>query len=249
MSNIKTDDVSIPPEIIDTFKKTGLGYSWLVKGQAGVGKTTFALSLLHYFKKYEPIYLTTRVAPASIYAQFPFLEGRLKDFNILDATRTYIPPVNQPERMKDHLNNTLRFSSVPDFLKIIYEKVAQYECPVIVIDSWDAIVGHSNDDRKNIETLLTEYIRNTNAKLIFIAESDEISLLDFIVDGILTLKDESVAGRTLRTLEINKIRAVERRQKAYAYTLFNNQFHYISLFEKDKMSPIAPFKITKGKND
>ncbi len=249
MSNIKTDDVSIPPEIIDTFKKTGLGYSWLVKGQAGVGKTTFALSLLHYFKKYEPIYLTTRVAPASIYAQFPFLEGRLKDFNILDATRTYIPPVNQPERMKDHLNNTLRFSSVPDFLKIIYEKVAQYECPVIVIDSWDAIVGHSNDDRKNIETLLTEYIRNTNAKLIFIAESDEISLLDFIVDGILTLKDESVAGRTLRTLEINKIRAVERRQKAYAYTLFNNQFHYISLFEKDKMSPIAPFKITKDKND
>ncbi len=239
----------IPPEFVDTLNFQDLGYSWLIKGQAGVGKTTFALSVLNFFKQYEPVYLSTRVAPASIYAQFPYLNGHLKEINILDATRTYIPPVGHPERMKEHLNNTLRFSSVPDFLKIIYEKVAQYESPIIVIDSWDAIINHNPEEKKNIETLLTEYIRNTKAKLIFIAESDEFSLLDYIVDGILTLKDESIAGRTLRTIHIKKIRAVERRQKAYVYTLHNNQFQYAGFQRRNVNFPISTFNSTEDKND
>jgi len=37
-------------------------------------------------------------------------------------------------------------------LKIVYEKIAQYENPIIVIDSWDAIMGQEGDNKENIET-------------------------------------------------------------------------------------------------
>ncbi|MHA1562817.1 MAG: gas vesicle protein GvpD P-loop domain-containing protein, partial [Promethearchaeota archaeon] len=147
----------IPPEIIEAFKLKDTGYNILLKGKAGAGKTTFALTLLDVFKEYEPIYLSTRVAPMSLYSQFPWLKKkRLKTENIIDATRTYIPPANRPDPdgslMKAHLMRTIRFSSIPEFLKIVYEKIAQYENPIIVIDSWDAIMGQEGDNKENIET-------------------------------------------------------------------------------------------------
>src|SRR6056297_2536281 len=127
MTESNLEDGFIPNEILETLNQD-IGYSWLIKGLAGVGKTTFALTLLHFFENFEPIYLSTRVAPTSLFKQFPFLENRLKSSNILDATRTYIPPVKDPKgkRMKDHLMSTLRFNSVPEILKIIYDKVDQY---------------------------------------------------------------------------------------------------------------------------
>src|SRR5271157_3498995 len=99
----------IPQEIYEAFSREDIGYSLLVKGSAGVGKTTFALNLMCVFKNHEPIYLSTRVAPSSLYMQFPWLKDQLKVNNILDATRTFIPPVKNPEEMKDHLMRTIRF--------------------------------------------------------------------------------------------------------------------------------------------
>lgn len=234
------DDFSelIPQEIYDVFNREDLGFSLLVKGLAGTGKTTFALNLLGLFKNHEPIYLSTRVAPSSLYSQFPWLKDRLKVHNILDATRTFIPPVKNPQEMKDHLTRTIRFSTVPEFLKIIYEKVEEFNKPIIVIDSWDALMGNGTDSRENIETLLTEFVRQMNVKLILIAESLNPSFLDYIVDGIVTIEDGEVDGRVLRNIEINKIRGIERKQKRYSFTLFQNTFRFCHPF-----SDIKPLKI------
>lgn len=249
-AKVIANEILIPPEIINAFELENTGYNLLLKGQAGVGKTTFAMSLLAYFTDFTPVYLSTRVAPSSLYSQFPWLRDRLTSENILDATRTYIPPTDDPQgqHMKQHLMQTIRFQTIPEFLKIIYEKVAQYDNPIIVIDSWDAIIGPGKKQRDSVETLFTEFIRQSNSKLILIAESDGTSFLDYIVDGILTLSDEEIAGRTLRTLKINKIRAVERKQKAYVYTLYHNKFRFIHPYEKEKLSNINQFE-PKGDND
>jgi KaiC/GvpD/RAD55 family RecA-like ATPase len=239
---------SIPIEIHDAFDREDIGYSLLVKGNAGVGKTTLALNLLNCFEKFEPIYLTTRVAPSSLYSQFPWLKDRLKLTNILDATRTFIPPVKNPQEMKPHLMRTLRFSSVPEFMKIIYEKVEEYPNAIIIIDSWDAIVAEeSTGDRKTAETILTEFVRQMNVKLILISESVGISFLDYIVDGIMTIHDDLVEGRTLRSIEIEKIRGVERKQKSYVFTLYNNRFFYCKPFADEKPTNIKPWQITEDK--
>ncbi len=245
----KVQNKFIPPEILETLGQD-VGYSWLIKGLAGVGKTTFALSLLHYLENFEPIYLSTRVAPTSLFKQFPFLKNRLESSNILDATRTYIPPVKSkdPEgkRMKDHLMRTIRYSSVPEILKIIYDKVEEYKNPIIVIDSWDAILGMTKDtenSKDQMETLFTEFIRQTEAKLILIAESTDTTFLDYIVDGILTISDELVDGRTFRLLNINKIRAVERKQKIYPFTLYDNHFQSCLPFKEQEAGEIKKWEM------
>ncbi|MCF2141511.1 MAG: hypothetical protein K9W44_15760 [Candidatus Lokiarchaeota archaeon] len=245
------DDILIPPEIVSAFKLKDTGYNLLLKGRAGVGKTTFAMSLLSFFKEFTPVYLSTRVAPSSLYSQFPWLRDRLAPENILDATRTYIPPTQDPKgsQMKEHLMQTIRFQTIPEFLKIIYEKVAQYENPIIVIDSWDAIIGPGRNQNDQVETLFTEFIRQSNSKLILIAESDTHGFLDYIVDGIVTLRDGEIGGRTFRTVEINKIRAVERKQKQYAYTLYQNKFRYLPPFKKEKLTNIAQYEPSTDKED
>lgn len=246
----ENDDILIPPEIIAAFEQQDLGYNLLVKGKAGSGKTTFAMSLMAYFTQYTPIYLSTRVAPTSIFSQFPWLKSRIAPENIIDATRTYIPPSKQTDpngiRMKEHLMHTIRFQTIPEFLKIIYQKIEEYPDPIIIIDSWDAIIHQNFDKKTNIETLFTEFIRQTNAKLVFIAETDELTqFLEYIVDGVITLEDGTACNRTLRKFAIDKIRAVERRQKAYAYTLHKNRFRYIPPYQiqdRDNINPFIPQK-------
>ncbi|MHA1601808.1 MAG: RAD55 family ATPase, partial [Promethearchaeota archaeon] len=236
--------ISIPPEIIAAFDRDDIGYNLLVKGTAGCGKTTFAMSLLSYFTQFTPVYLSTRVAPSSIYSQFPWLKDRLKAENIIDATRTYLPPTNDIDsnNMKNHLKQTIRFQSVEEFLEIMYKKVKQYERPILVIDSWDAIFGREDDLNINVENLFTEFIRQTNAKLILISESElNDNFLEYIVDGVITLKDDEIEGRPFRILQINKIRAVVRHQKAYAFTVYKNRFQYNFPYMPHRLEEISQF--------
>jgi hypothetical protein len=88
-----------------------------------------------------------------------------------------------------------------------------------------------------------------NVKLILISESTEVTFLDYIVDGIITLKDDQIEGRVLRTIEINKIRAIERRQKEYVFTLYQNRFRYCEPFSDTKPLQIKPWEITSDKGE
>lgn len=221
----------IPPEIFEAFQQKSVGYSLLIKGVAGAGKTTLALTLLSIFEDYEPIYISSRVAPQSIYSQFPWIQKKLKETNIIDATRTYLPPVDDVKALKTHLLRTIRFNDVPEFLKIIYDKIDEEQNSIVVIDSWDAIIGQINGDKASEwETILTEFVRQMKVKLILVNESVQPSYLDYIVDGILELKDGAIDERVFRTMGVNKIRGVLRRQKEYGFTLHNNEFIHCSAY-------------------
>lgn len=216
---------TVPAEIFEAFSQKDLGFSLLIKGNAGAGKTTFALTLLSLFEDTEPIYVSTRVAPKSLFLQFPWLKNKLKDENIIDATRTYLPPIRDSKELKTHVMQTIRFTSAPDFLKILYDRIDDSKNMVIIIDSWDAIIGlESNEKKQEWETLFTEFIRQMNAKLILITEHNDVTFLDYIVDGIINMIDSEIDNRIIREIEISKIRGVERRQKRYNFTLFNNEF-------------------------
>ncbi len=226
---------NIPEELFQAFKQKDIGYSLLIKGDAGTGKSTFALTLLSLFKEAEPIYISTRVAPSSLYRQFPWIEGHLKEENILDATRTYLPPISDPKELRTHVLRTIRFSDAPEFLKIVYDKIEKNKSSIVVIDSWDAIVGIGGYEKSlEWETIFTEFVRQMNVKLILISEHSKNTFLDYIVDGIIKFKDlENEDGRILREMEINKIRGIERKQKYYSFSLFNNSFMYCPPFFED----------------
>ncbi|MHA1730221.1 MAG: RAD55 family ATPase [Promethearchaeota archaeon] len=221
---------NIPTELYEAFEQKDIGYSLLIKGNAGVGKSTFALSLMSVFTDTEPIYISTRVAPNSVYSQFPWIAGCLKKENILDATRTYLPPIENPRELRTHILRTIRFSDAPEFLKILYDKIEKNKQKgnktIVVIDSWDAIIGTSEKKSQDWETILTEFVRQMNVKLILVTEQNKNTFLDYIVDGIVILKDIETDERILREIEIKKIRSIERRQKRYNFTLYNNEFCY-----------------------
>ncbi len=244
----KTDAIvdRIPNEILEAFSQDS-GFSLLIKGAAGTGKTTMALELLSIF---EPaIYLSTRVAPMSLFQQFPWIQDKIQPENILDATRTFLPPYHETYALKTHIKQTLRFASVPDFLKILYEKVDQYGSPIIVIDSWDAVVGSQNQEREKNETLLTEFVRQMKVRLILISESVGQSFLDYIVDGIVTLRDQQVEGRVIRSIELNKMRGIEREQKKYVLTLYNNHFQFVKSLAPAHPKKIKPWVVEKDSEE
>lgn len=251
--NKREFSVDIPPEIVSAFKRKDTGYSLLLKGKAGVGKSTFAISLLSYFKQMDktqtPVFMSTRVAPTSIYTQFPWIKKHLKPEHIIDASRTYIPPTNIKD-VKEHFLHTIRYETIEEFMDLIYKNLAKIKNPILVIDSWDAIVSQQQEPNTKIETLFTEFVRQSQIKLILIAESETPNLfLEYIVDGVVTIRDGDILGRTFRTIEIDKIRGVERQQKAYVFTLYNNHFRYVRPYDKEDVDSISSFQPIPDEKD
>src|SRR5574340_1028924 len=77
----------IPREVIEFFNAPG-GHSLIVKGQAGTGKTTFALQLTEELGEVASShYLSSRVSDESLYNQFPWLRDRLKPATLQTAPK------------------------------------------------------------------------------------------------------------------------------------------------------------------
>src|SRR5438046_9341255 len=68
----------IPREVVEFFNAAG-GHSFIVKGPAGTGKTTFALQLTEELGEVSAShYLSARVSDESLFRQFIWLKERLK---------------------------------------------------------------------------------------------------------------------------------------------------------------------------
>ncbi|MHA1270101.1 MAG: RAD55 family ATPase [Candidatus Helarchaeota archaeon] len=227
---------SIPEEILNSFKGEQ-GFSLLIKGDAGTGKTTLALEILARMP--NAIYISSRVSPQSLFNQFPWIRNIPKE-NIFDGTQI---EVNYPDRSrKDAFINAVKFRNVPDFIKLIYAKADEVKPnkTTIVVDSWDAILGAivHEWEKRNIpgvsETILAELTRQMNINLILITETYEGSFLDYIVDGIIKMEKFEYDGKRMRTLTIEKLRGVTINNFKYLFTLKDGRFYFFKPLPKIK---------------
>ncbi|MFX0103042.1 MAG: RAD55 family ATPase [Candidatus Hodarchaeota archaeon] len=207
------------PEIIEAFKQKQ-GFSLLVKGDAGTGKSTIGLEIL--ISGENPIYISTRVSPQSLYSQFPWVEGKIPESSILDATNVLFPP---SQNLVSEMQRMISFQGLPKFIEAIYHRVQDKQNVAVVIDSWDAVIKNDPEQREGdkIITSLTELIRRISVNLILITETSELTFLDYLVDGTVLLEDLDFAGRRLRLMTLKKMRGVLIRQKRYIYTLDNGR--------------------------
>ncbi len=214
---------SIPKEIYNFLKHEG-GKTLLVKGHPGAGKTIFSLEILNKLSKERTcFYLSTRVEPEKLFTQYPWIEGVIDQKSILDTSKVHKGPIGMFD---------LRLADAPDFLEKLHFKVKEIEKPLIVVDSWDGVAKKLDETSrlKAEEALIGIVDLNRDAGVIIVTEKIEQTTLDYLVDGIIVLSKKELENRTLREIELIKLRGVRINQPKYLFTLKDGRFHAFKPF-------------------
>jgi KaiC/GvpD/RAD55 family RecA-like ATPase len=220
-----------PPRIfqeLDDFFETP-GRSLLIKGEAGTGKTTLALTLVEYItsrRHSKPakkdaqtaVYVSSRVPEDFIKRQFPwvaFVNGHFKDTRLASAAM-----------FVEELAGALR-----------------KETQVVVLDSWDAFAKETDYiTRVKTEKALHAMAATSKSNLVFVAEEAASSTLDYLVDGIVQLSLQEVEGRTIRVCAFRKLRSAKIVFPFSVYTLSGAKFYQFKRFREPDFSRAAPIE-------
>jgi len=225
MSDDVSELIELPPEI-ERFFSQELGSTLLIKGKPGTGKTIFALSLLKKMcEEGNGIYLSTRVDAMIIYKLFPWIKGTILDESIVDAVRPRLSPVKGD---KFQLVKQIEYSDKPTFIRQLYNLTYELKRPFLVIDSWDAIeiFSRSKYGESIIEDMI-EFARKTDVRIIFVTEYHEIQRLDYLTDAVIVMERDFLDGKSVRIMQIEKMRGVEISRSRYLYTLKDGIFRYL----------------------
>ncbi len=223
--------MSIPTEIKDFFQVES-GQTLLIKGLPGTGKTTLALEMMNCLcEEKNGMYISTRIDPKRLYAIHPWARAIIPQKNVVNATQTKL--LESLKGMNKDLSN---YYAVLDFFRVFFEEAEEMDNPMIIIDSWDAVLNYTShliaDAQHSFEQNICEFARDLDTHLIFVSEFASVMPLDYIVDGVVTMEQFPLPGyqgmrsRYVRQIKLDKLRGVEIRQKAYTATLHGGRFSY-----------------------
>jgi GvpD gas vesicle protein len=91
--------------------------------------------------------------------------------------------------------------------------------------------------RLNNERVLQTWRERAGAKFIFISEHPADTTLDFLVDGIVELKQSYYNNVKVRQIFLLKLRGVRINRPSYVYTLENSTFHSFAPYRPIKFEP------------
>ncbi|MGI0028417.1 MAG: RAD55 family ATPase [Nitrososphaera sp.] len=211
--------ISMPHELVRFIQRET--YSLLIKGYAGTGKTTLALTVLRALGSRDSFfYISTQVSPKQLFQYYPwlnrFIEQSPKSLGAEgDGSHHVMVPTFEDARLDE-----------PESLfEKITNQLMDIKSPVIIIDSWDAIASFMDREaRLNNERVLQTWRERAGAKLIFISEHPDDTTLDFLVDGILELKQSLYDNVRVREIFLRKLRGVRIDKPSYIFTLENGVF-------------------------
>lgn len=199
----------------------------LIKGLPGTGKTTLALELLRIHGK--GLYVSTRASEEKLARQYPHVKELIEKGKLIEVT-----PDIKRARFED-----LRFGRAEDLMESVLQAVTKLKEPLIILDSWDAVAKELDPkERLRIEKSLVGMAEANKAKLIFVSEEPHLTTTDYLVDAIVTLKDEEIEGRRIRRIEWNKLRGIPISRKSYLFTLHGGRFTMFRRTEAQRPSGI-----------
>ena len=198
---------SVPREILDFIELPG-NHSFLVKGLPGTGKTIFSLSLMKEFVgRRSCIYLTSGVSERDILSQHPWLKEEM----------IFTPDGNPLMDM--------RLTTPSNAIKVILDSLRSSD--LVIIDSWDYYANLiPREDRDKAEVSIVSSASALDSFVIFVGERLRSLSLDYLVDGIVSLRKFEIEGRLVRELVLEKLRGVRIRRTRYIFTLKGGLFRY-----------------------
>src|SRR5438067_79139 len=202
-------------------------YSLLIKGFAGTGKTTLALTILRALESNNNFfYISTRISPKQLFQYYPWL-GKF---------------VDQPKDKTPGEGSAMEYGPIPSFedarldepeslFERITNQLMDVKAPIIIIDSWDAIASFMDKEaRLNNERVLQTWRERAGAKLIFISEDSKDTTLDFLVDGIVELGQTFYSNTRIREIFLSKLRGVMINKPSYIYSLNDGIFRSYDIY-------------------
>jgi KaiC/GvpD/RAD55 family RecA-like ATPase len=230
--------IQLPDELVRFIQRDT--YSLLIKGFAGTGKTTLALTILRMLGSNNNFfYISTRISPKQLFQYYPWLEKFVAQ-----------PKVGKPGEAHEHgvmpSFEDARLDEPESLFERITNQLMDIQSPIIIIDSWDAIASFMDKEaRLNNERVLQTWRERAKAKLVFISEHPDDTTLDFLVDGIVELRQRYHESTRMREILLSKLRGVRIERPTYIYTLDNNIFRSFAPYRPIKFKS-APRKAAVG---
>jgi KaiC/GvpD/RAD55 family RecA-like ATPase len=210
-------------------------YSLLIKGEPGTGKTTFALTLMdNLIHNSNYFYISTRLSIKQLTYFYPWISKFTLKNESQSEYKFEDARLDEPESLFERITNQLM----------------DVKSPIIIIDTWDAIASFMDrESRLNNERVLQIWRERAGAKLIFLSESCDITLLDSIVDGVIVLEHEFKNSNYYRKMIFSKLRGIPINCSRYNFSLFDGFFFVfdsindLNLFENPKIGKFNKNKI------
>jgi KaiC/GvpD/RAD55 family RecA-like ATPase len=207
----------LPDELSEFLSKDT--YSLLIKGESGTGKTILALTILRSLLPIENLlYLSTRTSPLQLVENYPWVEEVFGQPRAVLAGRE-----KEVEGWETLVDARL------DEPSVVFERITNVlmdeEAPTVVIDSWESLSDALGDEalRTNIKVLQT-WRERAGARFIFVGEDPTNTTIDFMVEGVVVLKDRVAEGRRLREIVLSKLHGVQIAKPSYFFTLQGGTF-------------------------
>jgi KaiC/GvpD/RAD55 family RecA-like ATPase len=235
----------LPPEVLE-FLSVTTPQTLTVRGPPGVGKTTFALTLLEQFDGYRA-YVSARVPKPSVLRDHPWVNS--PDSNSIDlvemlrfrggAESSSLRMDSLRDALQARANDLVELSSVlslPDQLEKGFVEHAGKPM-LVVIDSWEAWVENTlgpmalslnvPTTRWELERSMLDRVRQAGAHVLLVVEREDRERLDYIADGALSLTVAETDGRAERWLTFQKLRGIKLGCLTYPFTLEAGRFRCI----------------------
>lgn len=215
---------TLPPEF-PKLEELKTGYSLVIKGHPGTGKSCLALELVINLP--NSFFISTRIKPEVIIQDSPwilqeFSPNRIHPF-FVDATRSGGQTSNKNAII-------INFETMPDFVQHLFSLGEDLPNKVIVIDSWNAVTANLSESQiSHWESAIVQHLRAKDSKVIFVMEGTHPSSLDWIVDGIAVLNKSTITSphgiqRRIRELSFPKMRGRVIYNETYLVTLSKGRF-------------------------
>lgn len=216
---LASSQIHIPSELVKFLKQDT--YSLLIKGYAGTGKTTFALSMLREMKiDKNCLYMSTRVSPDQLFQYHPWLGEIFSPPSKSSPTDAPEAPTDQPTIIDARLDEP------SSLFERITNELMDVKAPTIILDTWEAISYFMDKDAlMNNARVLQTWRERAGAKLIFISESPDDKTFDFLVDGVVELKLRHHNERRIREVFLSKLRGIRINRPSYLFSLNHGVFY------------------------